>query len=504
MKATGTSPLRIYLINPRNSYISLVNTKHNRLNKYRIWKPLGLLVLARVTPPEWDIKVIDENLDIPDYSSMPRPDLVGLTAFTSQADRAYELATIFRSQGIPVVMGGIHATMCRDEALKRVDSVVTHEGEEVWPQVLRDVLAGTLKRVYDGSDVDVQKIPPARHDLLTKGYAFGSIQTTRGCPLNCSFCSVTTFNGNRFRLRPVTEVIDEFRLMSDRRILVVDDNLVGTSKQHIARSKELFRAMIAAKLGKKWICQATLNMGEDEELARLAAEAGCFGVLIGFESVTAEGLTELNKKFNIRKGNEIRTSVRCLQRQGISVMGSFIFGLDVDRKGVGLQIAQAAEAYGLDSLNMMFMTPLPGTRLWKEMEADGRIGANSFPDDWKYYTLNLPTANYMNLSWDAMVSEFVGAFQRFYAYPRLLRRVFANFLVSRKFSNALTSLVTNVIYRRNLALDIVMFSRYDMSRGAVPFADRKSKQVSGLAPASPLRPRPVPVQVDTSSVGSTN
>ncbi|MDO8629993.1 MAG: hypothetical protein Q7R41_05820, partial [Phycisphaerales bacterium] len=180
------------------------------------------------------------------------------------------------------------------------------------------------------------------------------------------------------------------------------------------------------------------------------------------------------------------------------------FGLDVDRKGVGLQIAQAAEAYGLDSLNMMFMTPLPGTRLWKEMEADGRIGASSFPNDWKYYTLNLPTANYMNLSWDEMVSEFVGAFRRFYAYPRLLRRVFANFLVSRRFSNALTSLVTNVIYRRNLALDIIMFSRYNMSRGAVPFADRKSKRVSGLAPASPLRPRPAPVQVDTSSVGSTN
>jgi radical SAM superfamily enzyme YgiQ (UPF0313 family) len=182
--------MRLYLINPCNSLVSLANVNNNRWNRYRIWKPLGLLVLASVTPPQWDIKVIDENLGTVDYASMPRPDLVGITAFTAQATRAYEAATEFRSRSVPVIMGGIHATMCVQEALGYVDSVVTGETEFIWPQVLADLQSGSLKRVYAGENVDMKNVPPARHDLLPSEYAFGSIQTTRGCPLNCSFCSV--------------------------------------------------------------------------------------------------------------------------------------------------------------------------------------------------------------------------------------------------------------------------------------------------------------------------
>ena len=126
------------MINPSNAALSMVHLKENRFNKYRIWKPLGLLILARLTPPEWDITVVDENLHLPDYRSMPRPDLVGLTAFTSQADRAYKVAKEFRNRGVPVVMGGIHATMRLEETLDRVDAVVTGEAEEVWARVLED------------------------------------------------------------------------------------------------------------------------------------------------------------------------------------------------------------------------------------------------------------------------------------------------------------------------------------------------------------------------------
>ena len=134
---------------------------------------------------------------------MPRPDLVGITAFTSQANRAYEVAAHFRSLGVPVVMGGIHATMCLDEVSERVDSVVTGEAESIWTQVLDDARRGGLKRQYDGGHPASNHFVPARHDLLPGRYAFGAIQTTRGCPLNCSFCSVTTFNGAQYRQRPV-------------------------------------------------------------------------------------------------------------------------------------------------------------------------------------------------------------------------------------------------------------------------------------------------------------
>ncbi|MFW6154834.1 MAG: B12-binding domain-containing radical SAM protein [Planctomycetota bacterium] len=309
--------MRLYLINPRNPLVSLANMRRSRWNRYRVWKPLGLLVLAAMTPSSWEITVIDENLGPPDYATLPRPDLVGVTAFTSQACRAYEVADAFRSRGVPVVMGGIHATMRRDEAMAHVDAVVTGEAEGVWGQVLADAEAGRLQRVYAGHHVDMAAIPPARHDLLSGGYAFGSIQTTRGCPLNCSFCSVSAFNGRRYRHRPIDQVIAEMRTLREKMVLVVDDNLIGTTAAHLERAKDLFRAMIAADLGKQWICQVTINMGDDDELLALAARAGCRGVFIGFESPTAQGLAEVGKTFNLLKARDLRQSVRRIQRHRI-------------------------------------------------------------------------------------------------------------------------------------------------------------------------------------------
>src|SRR5512136_2861256 len=138
--------MRLHLINPSNPLVSIVRVNESRWNRYRVWKPLSLMVLAGLSPSEWDVTIVDENLGIPDYPAMPRPDFVGITAFTSQANRAYELAAYFRGLGVPVVIGGIHATMCRDEVMGRVDSVVTGEAEGIWPQVLEDARHGSLKR----------------------------------------------------------------------------------------------------------------------------------------------------------------------------------------------------------------------------------------------------------------------------------------------------------------------------------------------------------------------
>src|SRR5512136_1189035 len=169
--------MRLYLINPSNPLVSSVNANGSRWNRYRVWKPLSLMVLAGLTPPEWEVTIVDENLGTPDYPALPRPDLVGITAFTSQANRAYEVATYFRRLGVPVVMGGIHATMCLDEVMERVDSVVTGEAEGVWQRVLEDARHGILQRRYDGGLAEIKDVPLARHDLLANGYAFGAIQT---------------------------------------------------------------------------------------------------------------------------------------------------------------------------------------------------------------------------------------------------------------------------------------------------------------------------------------
>ncbi|MCJ7544169.1 MAG: B12-binding domain-containing radical SAM protein [Phycisphaerae bacterium] len=449
--------------------MSLANVRKNRWNRYRVWKPLGLLVLAGLTPPDWEITIIDENLGVPDYSAMPRPDLVGITAFTSQASRAYEVAAEFRGRGVSVVMGGIHATMCCQEATQHVNSVVIGEAEGVWATVLEDARLGRLQEKYLGEHVDLAEVPEARHDLLNGRYAFGAIQTTRGCPLNCSFCSVTAFNGHSYRRRPIANVIKEFKSIREKWVLVVDDNLIGTSASHVARAKELFRAMIQAKLDKRWICQVTINMADDEELLTLAKRSGCRGVFIGFESATAAGLAEVGKKFNLLKGRNFRTSVRRIQRHNILVAGSFIIGLDSDERGIGRQIAEAARAYGVDILNALILTPLPGTRLWDRMKSQNRIAADNFPHDWKYYTLGFPTAQYKHLSWADMLAEMDSCDRSFYSLWRIFRRV-ADSLMRRR--RPIVALVSNLSYRNNTRLSRRAYDELDvLSRGSTRYQE---------------------------------
>ena len=436
--------MRLCLINPANALVSI--SQRNRWRKYRVWKPLGLMTVAALTPRDWEVTIIDENLRTPDYARLPRPDVVGITAFTSQAPRAYRIAAEFRAAGVPVVMGGIHASMRPEEALGHVDAVVQGEAEGVWPAVLEDALHGTLKGLYEGALADMNATPPARHDLVAGGYAVGAIQTTRGCPLNCHFCSVSTFNGHRYRHRAIDAVVREMALIQERLVLIVDDNLIGTRPEHVARAKDLMRALIAADLGKGWICQATLNFADDEELLELAHRAGCLGVLIGFESPSQEGLAEIGKRYNIVKGADLRGSVQRIHRHRIGVVGSYIMGLDCDLPGIGRQIADAALDCGVDLLNAMFLTPFPGTRLWTDMEAADRITAHHFPQDWQYYTLGFPVAEHRHLSWVQLRAEMKECAQAFYTPGRIAARAWAALRQRRR---PLVILIGSMSYRWN-------------------------------------------------------
>jgi radical SAM superfamily enzyme YgiQ (UPF0313 family) len=468
--------MRLLLVNPSNPRVSILRVKENRWNRYRVWKPLGLMVLAGLTPREWQVSIVDENLGAVDYAALPRPDLVGITAFTSQASRAYELAAGFRRRGIPVVMGGIHATTCADEAMEHVDAVVTREAEAVWRVVLDDARCGRLKRRYEGGRADLGDVPPARHDLLPDKYLLGALQTTRGCPLSCSFCSVTAVNGARYRQRPIADVVQELRLVREKALLIVDDNLIGTRPEHVARAKELFRAMAAADLGKEWIGQVTINFADDEELMTLAVLAGCRGVFIGFESPSPEGLRELGKKFNAQGGRDFRASVRRIQRHRILVAGSFVIGLDVDGPGIGRRVAATASVYGVDTLNALFLTPLPGTRLWDRMKAHDRILLDRSPQDWEHYTLALPVARYAQLSTAQIVAEMDQCTRQFYSLPRIIGRTAGALLSGRQ---PLRSLVSNLAYRKNTRLNRKVRADFTRQHGTPSIA------VSTQRPAGP-------------------
>jgi len=212
----------------------------------------------------------------------------------------------------------------------------------------------------------------------------------------------------------------------------------------------MFRAMAQANLRKEWVAQATINFADDEELLVLAAKAGCRGVFIGFESPTPEGLREVGKKFNLLKGRDLRASVRRIQQHNILVVGSFIIGLDIDEAGIGKRIAEVARQYGLDNLNVLFLTPLPGTRLWDQMKSQDRIALDTFPQDWKYYTLTFPVAQYKHLSIDSVIEEMISCERGFYSMSHILRRVWSNLWHHRQ---PLISLVGNLSYRSNLRLN---------------------------------------------------
>ena len=216
-----------------------------------------------------------------------------------------------------------------------------------------------------------------RRDLFSKRYAVTSVQTSRGCPMDCDFCSVTAFNGREYRLRPPEEVLDELEGIPEQGIFFVDDNLIGYGRASRQRAKDLFRGMTERKLNKKWICQASVNFGLDEELLLLANKSGCVMVLVGLESDDPEQLLYMNKKLNVR--HEYSKILRNINKYGILVFGGFIFGVKNETERSMWRKARFICRKRIDVVQTTILTPLPGTRLFKAALEENRILSYGFP-----------------------------------------------------------------------------------------------------------------------------
>jgi radical SAM superfamily enzyme YgiQ (UPF0313 family) len=349
------------------------------------YPPLALGVLAAMTPPDWRVTLLDEAAE--PLRDVPDADAVGITCFTtSLAPRAYELAEAWSRRGVPVLIGGNHPSMLPDEALRYATTVVTGEAETVWPQVLADLEGGRLQPRYTGGMAPIETWVSPRRDLFHSSYLMAPVQTTRGCPFDCEFCSVPQFNGRALRMRPVEEVLDELASIRNRLIFFVDDNLIGYGRRAKERTKRLFEGMIQRRLKKWWWAQCSINVADDEEVLRLASRAGCRLIFIGFESVTEEVVHGLTKN---RKAKEVietyRRAVETIHRHGIAVLGSFIFGLDDEGTSVFDATARFILEAGVDVAQITFLTPLPGTTLWDRLEGEERMLYRNFPGDWGQY-----------------------------------------------------------------------------------------------------------------------
>jgi len=341
--------------------------------------------VAAYTPTHWDIEIIDENIEDPRLASA---DLVGVTAFTMAAPRAYEIAAQYRQQGVPVVMGGIHASMVPDEALEHCDAVVVGEAEPVWEKVCRDFEGGQLAPRYFGGHADLAGLRHPRRDLLSDKYWRGTIQFARGCPFDCEFCSVTAFSGRRHRQRPVNEVLDELATIPNKSLMFVDDNVFGYSKASREGAMALFQGMVERGLRRPWSTQASINISEDDDCLRWAQRSGCMSLLVGFESLNEEALLRIGKRHHLKDlADGYGRAIDAIHRRGMAIFGTLILGHDSDDFATVQRTSDFMLNSGIDVGVCALLTPLPGTLLHARLRAEGRIVKNNYPDDWALYDL---------------------------------------------------------------------------------------------------------------------
>jgi len=374
---------------------------------------LSLTTLAALTPREFEVVIEDENVQ--EVSFDDRPDLVAISIMTPLAKRGYAIADRFREESVPVVIGGFHATWLSEEAGQHADSVVLGEAEQSWARLLEDFKAGCLQKFYRAEGkADLKGLPFPRRDLLKKrGYFFtNTIQVSRGCPFQCSFCSVTAFFGHTYRMRPLDEVKKEVEILLRGQdfIFFVDDNIIG----NVDYARDLFSFLKGLKV--KWVSHSSINIAENEDLLTSAAESGCYGLFIGFESLSQDTLKSHRKTSN--QVERYKEQIRKIHDRGIGIEGSFIFGSDEENSSVFPRVVDFCEETKIDAAVFAVLTPYPGTRIYEQFVKEDRI----LSWDWDLYDMDHVVFRPRSMTVEQLQEGHDWASRRFYSYPSMLKR----------------------------------------------------------------------------------
>ena len=376
---------------------------------------------------------------------------MGITAYTASVNRAYQIAQVYRKKNIPTIMGGIHVSMMPEEALRYCDTVVKGEAEEIWPKVLEDFEAGNLKTLYTGTWPSLKTLPVPRRDILRNSYyQWGSIQTSRGCPMDCTFCSVTAFNGRRFRRRPLDSVIEELQEIPQKKILLVDDNIIGHGEKDYEWTRAFFSRILEKGITKLFIAQASINFGEDPELVKLAARAGLKVVFVGIESINPNSLKSYGKGINLKRlqQNRYKELITRIRKEGIAFLGAFVLGSDEDDHSVFHSTMKFIKSSHIDVLQITKPTPLPGTQLWKSLQKENRIINQNFPQAWEDYRFSRLQFNPAKLSIEEVYEGYAYIKKDYFSFWETIKRTLSTLLTTKKITTTFIAYKLNSSYRK--------------------------------------------------------
>jgi radical SAM superfamily enzyme YgiQ (UPF0313 family) len=398
---------------------------------------LTLSLIAALTPPEHEVEIVEEVYDEHvnfdgDY------DVIGISIMTQTCIRGYQVASEFKKRGKIVVFGGIHATAMPDEAIRFGNAVVIGEAEGLWDKVLDDIQHHCLKPFYKLDQLpDLQNHVRPRRDLIkcsSGKFSIAPIETTRGCPYNCDFCTVSRFFGTKQRHKPIPDILADIDSCKEKNLFFLDDNITGDKRY----AKELFSEMISRK--KIWVGQASIQVANDTELIRLAYKSGCRALLIGFESMSESGINQYRK--TLKTINENILAVKKLQDNGIMTMASLIFGLDSDTS----EVFDVAHDFLTRSKAAFFqacvMTPYPGTPVFNKLLSQGRI----LTDDWSRFDASKVIIRPENISPEDLLAGYDKIKWHFYSNLSILKRSYPNIKIG--FFEALLYFTLNKGYQK--------------------------------------------------------
>lgn len=408
--------MRILLINPKRvgrgqSSIRFFNST-----------PLALPILKALMTDDVEVRIVNEN-----YEDIPYDeywDLVGITVMFHVSPCAIEIAKKFRKQGIKIAFGGFFPTLLYEGARDHVDTVIAGEAEYIWKDVMRDLHKNQLKPFYKAKQlINPEAIPFIKKDFFSEHDEYYNIETTRGCPYNCDYCSVTAFYGAKFRHRPIDQVIRQLEELKGKLIFIVDDNITGNPKY----ARELFKAIIPLKI--KWTGQFSLHHAQNLELMELAAESGCQILFTGIESLSLRNLQSVNKKWAIPK--KFKEWIKITHDVGIAVYGSFMFGFDDDNMDVFKRTLDFCEKNEIELALFSALFPIKGSKFYKQLKVENRI----FETDYTKFNGQFSTFHPKKMTSEQLDDGLRWIWQNFYSKKSIKTRL-ARFLQKENLKTA--------------------------------------------------------------------